>query len=101
MVKNLPANTGVTGYPELGRFPGEKKWQPTPILLPRKFRGQRSWVGYSPWVQERVGHNLATKRYNRFKGEDQYLKMNSGFSHSVQLRLEFCPNSILGFLFFL
>jgi len=27
----------------------EKKWQPTPVLLPGKFHGQRSLVGYSPW----------------------------------------------------
>ena len=26
-----------------------KKWQPTPILLPEKFHGWRSLVGYSPW----------------------------------------------------
>ena len=26
-----------------------KKWQPTPVLLPGKFHGQRSLVGYSPW----------------------------------------------------
>ena len=25
------------------------KWQPTPVLLPRKFQGQRSLGGYSPW----------------------------------------------------
>ena len=25
------------------------KFQPTPVLLPGKFRGQRSLVGYSPW----------------------------------------------------
>ena len=25
------------------------KWQPTPVLLPRKFHGQRSLGGYSPW----------------------------------------------------
>ena len=24
-------------------------WQPTPVLLPGKFHGQRSLVGYSPW----------------------------------------------------
>ena len=29
-----------------------KKWQPTPVLLPGKFHGWRSRVGYSPW-----GHN--------------------------------------------
>ena len=26
-----------------------RKWQPTPVLLPRKFHGWRSLVGYSPW----------------------------------------------------
>jgi len=26
-----------------------RKWQPTPVLLPREFQGQRSLVGYSPW----------------------------------------------------
>ena len=25
------------------------RWQPTPVLLPGKFHGQRSLVGYSPW----------------------------------------------------
>ena len=79
----------------------KKKWQPTPLLLPGKFHGQRSWVGYSPWVQGRGGHSLATEQYSRLKGEDQYLKINSCFSHPVQLCLEFCPNSIFRFLSFL
>ena len=26
-----------------------RKWQPTPVFLPRKSHGQRSLVGYSPW----------------------------------------------------
>ena len=26
-----------------------RKWQPTPVFLPRKSHGQRSQVGYSPW----------------------------------------------------
>ena len=30
-------------------IPWRRKWQPTPVLLPRKFCGQRSLVGYSPW----------------------------------------------------
>ena len=25
------------------------KWQPTPVLLPRKFHGWKSLVGYGPW----------------------------------------------------
>ena len=35
--------------PGLGRFPWRRKWQPTPVLLPRKLHGWRSLVGYSPW----------------------------------------------------
>ena len=26
-----------------------RKWQPTPVLLPRKSHGCKSLVGYSPW----------------------------------------------------
>ena len=26
-----------------------RQWHPTPVLLPRKFHGWRSLVGYSPW----------------------------------------------------
>ena len=29
--------------------PLERKWQPTPPLLPGKFHGQRSLAGYSTW----------------------------------------------------
>ena len=36
--------------------PLEKKWQPTPVLLPEKSHGQRSLVGHSMGSQ-RVGHN--------------------------------------------
>ena len=27
----------------------KRQWQPTPVLLPGKFHGQRSLVGCSPW----------------------------------------------------
>ena len=33
----------------VGKIPGRRKWQPTPVFLPGKFHGQRSLVGYSPW----------------------------------------------------
>ena len=29
--------------------PWRRKWQSTPVFLPRKFHGERSMVGYSPW----------------------------------------------------
>ena len=31
------------------KIPWRRKWQPTPVLLPGKTRGQRSLEGYSPW----------------------------------------------------
>ena len=31
------------------KIPWSRKWQPTPVFLSGKFRGQRSLVGYSPW----------------------------------------------------
>ena len=34
--------------PGLGRFPWRRKWQPSPVFLPGKSRGQRSVVSYSP-----------------------------------------------------
>ena len=41
-------------------MPWRRKWQPTPVLLPRKSHGCRSPVGYSAWGHKRVGHNWAT-----------------------------------------
>ena len=35
--------------PGSGKFPGEKKWQITPVCLPGQSHGQRSLAGYSPW----------------------------------------------------
>ena len=35
--------------PWVGKVPWRIKWQPTPVLLPRKSHGLRSMVGYSPW----------------------------------------------------
>ena len=42
-VKNLPAmwETQSLGWED----PWRRKWQPTPVFLPREFHGQRSLVG--------------------------------------------------------
>ena len=43
-------NAGDPGsIPGLGRSPGERKWQPTPVFLPREPHRQSSLEGYSPW----------------------------------------------------
>jgi len=31
------------------QFKRRRKWQPAPVLMPGKFHGWRSLVGYSPW----------------------------------------------------
>ena len=48
MVKCLPAPRGDGFNHWVGENPWRRKWQPTPVLLPEKFHGQRSLVGYSP-----------------------------------------------------
>ena len=36
-------------HPWVGKIPWRRKWQPTPVFLPGKFKGHRSLAGYSPW----------------------------------------------------
>ena len=35
--------------PWVRKMPWRKKWQPTPVFLPRESHGLRSLVGYRPW----------------------------------------------------
>ena len=48
-VKCLPI-MWETQVRSMGQSLWRKKWQPTPVLLLGKSNGQRSVVGYSPWV---------------------------------------------------
>ena len=48
MAKNLPAMQETWVQSLVGKIPWRRKWQPTPVFLPRKSHGQRSLVGYSP-----------------------------------------------------
>ena len=50
--------------PRVEEIPWRRKWQPTPVFLPRKSHGQRSLVGYSPWGH-RVRLNWASVLWNR------------------------------------
>ena len=58
--------------PGSGRFPWRRKWQPTPVLLPRKFHGWRSLVGYSPWglkeldTTERLHSQVKNKKTKKY-----------------------------------
>ena len=48
-LKRLPAMRETGFNPWVGKIPWNRKWQPTPVLLPGKFHGQRSLAGDSPW----------------------------------------------------
>ena len=52
MVKCLPAMWETQVQSRVGKIPWRRKWQPTPVFLPRKSYGWRNLVGYSPWGRE-------------------------------------------------
>ena len=52
MVKNPPTNVKYSGrrrefHPWVGEIPWRRKWQPTPVFLPRESHGGRSLLGYT------------------------------------------------------
>ena len=47
-VKRLPAMQEAQVRSLGWEDPWRRKWQPTPVLLPGKFHGRTSLVGYSP-----------------------------------------------------
>ena len=48
-------------YPWVGKIPWRRKWQPTPVLLPRRSHGRRSLVSMG---LQRVGHDWATSLFS-------------------------------------
>ena len=59
MVENLPANPGDAGsILELGRSPGVRNGNP--VLLHRKFHGQKRPVGYSPQGRTKLDTTVCT-----------------------------------------
>ena len=51
-------------HPWIRKIPWRRKWQPTPVFLPKKSHGQRSLAGYNPW-SHRVRHDwLSTHACN-------------------------------------
>ena len=61
--KKIPLASRRYGFdPWVRKIPWRRKWEPIPVFLPGKSRGQRSLVGHSPWSCKRVGHDLGTKQ---------------------------------------
>ena len=63
------------------KIPWRRKWQSTPVFLPREFHGQRSLAGYSPWGHKLLGtiEQLSPFRYRGLSVSSNY------FSASVKL----------------
>ena len=50
MTKSAYSRPGMLSFKSwLYHLIWRRKWQPTPVLLPGKFHGCRSLIGYSPW----------------------------------------------------
>ena len=83
MVKNPPTTAGDTRdvglIPETGRSPGGGNGNPAPVFLPRKFHGQRSLEGYSPW-----GRKESDTTENAHNRSELSLSKRPGNSHSTQ-----------------
>ena len=58
---------------ESTKYSWRRKWQPTPVLLPREFQGHRGLAGYSPW-----GHKESdtTERLSLFTDIDTGTEIN-------------------------
>ena len=52
VVKNLPAKAGAAWRcrfdTQVWKIPWRRKWQPTPVFLPKNLHGQKSLADYSP-----------------------------------------------------
>ena len=40
--------------PWVRKIPWRREWQPTQVVLPGEFHGQRSLEGYSPWGRKEL-----------------------------------------------
>ena len=60
-------------------IPWGRKWQPTPVFLPGKSYGQRSLVGYSPWVAEWLSmHACITSHQSEWSSSKNLQIINAG-----------------------
>ena len=83
--------------PWVSKIPWRKKWQTTPVFLPKEPHGQRNLVGYSPWGHRRVEwacnrtqlqHQLTLGHNNVFwllLSSPQHEKITAPKTHSTHL----------------
>ena len=68
LVKNPPVNAGRCGFDLwVRKIPWNRKWQPTPVFLPKKYHGQRNLAGYT--VQRVTKSHKESQRVGRWLGD--------------------------------
>ena len=68
----------VPSHMVVGKILWRRKWQPTPVFLPRESHGQRSLVNYSPWgckepdmTEQLSTHTAQEGGCNKFSSEEK------------------------------
>ena len=74
LIKNLPADAGDAGDmfdTWVKKIPWRRKWEPTPVFLPRESHGQKSLAIYSPWGNKELDiteHSIAAQSNSKKTG---------------------------------
>ena len=67
--------------PWVGTIRWRRKWQPTPIFLPREFHEQRSLAGFSPWGHIESDRTYWVSTHNRYNSGYSTISIFIYFSH--------------------
>ena len=95
MIKKLPANVERRRFdPCVRKIPWRRKWQPTPVFLSGKSRGQRSLAA----AVHRIAEVLVTEEQQHFtheeiesrRGQVICLRMHSWQALGLQHELQLC-----------
>ena len=95
--KSVCLHCGRPGFhPCVGKILWRRKWQPIPVLLPRKSHAWRSIVSYSPWGPKEsfsfwFPHGLykTSNKYNNiFQGDNNLTTQHS----KTTILLPYCPH---------
>ena len=82
MAQNLPAKQEMGGFDLwVGKIPWRRKWQPTPVFLPRESQGRRSLGGFCLWGPRESDMTEATQQQLVFlPGKSHGQRSLAGFS---------------------
>ena len=84
LVKETACQCRRRGFnPWIGKFPWRRKWQPTPVFLPKKFHGQRSLAGYSPWGRKESDTTEYTHTHTHTRTQANEKSKSQTFTHGI------------------